>query len=37
MGEASILHNATPGVEFSAIDLVRNLLLSKYMEQPLIA
>ena len=36
MGEASILHNATPGVDFSAIDLVRNLLLSKYMEQPLI-
>ena len=35
MGEASILYNSTPGVDFSAIDLVRNLLLSGYMDKPL--
>ena len=35
MGEASLLFDPHPGVDFSAIDLVRNLLLSGYMENTL--
>jgi hypothetical protein len=35
LGEGSMLENANPGLNFRAADLVRNLMLSCYMDKPI--
>ena len=34
-GQGSLLHNPSPGVDFSGADLIRNLILVSVMDQSL--